>query len=383
MATGMKSWLSMGAVGMALVFVWTLPVPDEAPGRQELPAQTQRHLELQRAVARERAHLVRLDWIDSLNATLGAKKGASAIVRMPGDAMADSVRALEERLAVEIGRGGPPQATFGVFVTKPPPGGSSQHATQEPAHDEYYVGIHEGTPYCFVVRVDPREPSAVFASLRRGGMSFGRPRLGRPSVDLGPCSFVIKYGLPGQLVGQWLKAGSFSRGLDAEDDAGSDAYGRGYASAQYQSTMRNVSLAGQSCLRRDVARCSEIFLSPRTMEAGSIPLHLASVVPELWEGAAGQGYHLQFIENSMLSDLEREFGSERFARFWSSPSAVTEAFQSAFRVEPGLWLQRWGRFHYEEGPSGSDRVEAAAYAALLLLGSLLAVLGTVRRRSVA
>jgi hypothetical protein len=86
----------------------------------------------------------------------------------------------------------------------------------------------------------------------------------------------------------------------------------------------------------------------------------------------------------MFTELEREFGQERFGHFWSSHAEVTVAFEEAFGVPAGVWLQRWARSYYR--PDGfSLRAGFTNWASTIvaLLGAVAVVVGTVRRRRVA
>jgi hypothetical protein len=150
----------------------------------------------------------------------------------------------------------------------------------------------------------------------------------------------------------------------------------------WRSTLVGGSLRGQSCVRRELSSCAAIFLDPKYNQE-EIARYLTSAVPELWEVTGVHVHHLPGVEHQLLTDLEAEFGQDRFARFWTSSLAVPEAFEEAFGLAPDRWLQGWVRRHYFSGPSGAELVEAGAIAVVLLLGSIVAALRTVRRRSVA
>ena len=55
----------------------------------------------------------------------------------------------------------------------------------------------------------------------------------------------------------------------------------------------------------------------------------------------------------MLDQLEREFGSAAFARFWSSGAPMPQAFANAFGTSLGSWVQRWASDTYPS-PGSSD-----------------------------
>jgi hypothetical protein len=117
-----------------------------------------------------------------------------------------------------------------------------------------------------------------------------------------------------------------------------------------------------------------------------VAAQLAAAIPELWSMVEFErpGNHFQGIEQLMFTDLEREFGEERFRQFWTSDQDVVAAFQSAFRVSPGVWVQAWASRYYAtdlsvlEATIGNWGATVAA-----VLASLLAVSMIARRRSVA
>ncbi len=54
-----------------------------------------------------------------------------------------------------------------------------------------------------------------------------------------------------------------------------------------------------------------------------------------------------------MSDLEAEFGRDRFARFWTSDQSVEDAFAAAFDEPIGAWTMRWAQDRMGPQKSGS------------------------------
>jgi hypothetical protein len=94
-------------------------------------------------------------------------------------------------------------------------------------------------------------------------------------------------------------------------------------------------------------------------------------------------HHLGVIEPFLFQDLERQFGPERFARFWNSDADVSHAFEAAFDVAPGVWVRGWARSYYVKQPTVLAGFGHWAATIVTLLASLLAVSGVSRRRQIA
>jgi hypothetical protein len=379
MATGLKGWLGAVLLGMASIVVWVFPIDREGPAKQQHPPEVEHWGALLSDIALEREHLRRLTWLDSMTSALDANQSTPKVVMLvPASADAEAYEAFEGRLMDELGHFGERRADFGVFLTAPskPSPKPPYYPGWDHEHDEYYVGSHAGRAYCFVARLSANPTRA----LRNGG--WGGSRIFGPESILGPCGYVLRYGLPGPFLSEWLKTGSFSRGMNPPRRTVSRTAVRRDDDGRWKAKMVGGSLAGHSCVRREVSSCATIFLAPKATEEG-VALQLTAAVPELWEVAGVHTNHLQYIDNQMFAELEAEFGQDRFARFWSSGKTAPEAFEEAFGVAPGVWVQAWARGYYLSGVAASDRVEAAALAVVLLLGSFVSVLRTVRRRSVA
>ena len=84
-----------------------------------------------------------------------------------------------------------------------------------------------------------------------------------------------------------------------------------------------------------------------------------------------------------LSDLVVEFGTDRFAAFWTSEQPVPEAFTDAFGLSLSEWLQKWAVNQFGPIRNGPG-VPAPSYVLGIFL-SVVFVGGSmvvVRRRQV-
>ena len=218
----------------------------------------------------------------------------------------------------------------------------------------------------------------------------------RPSLEqaLAPCLLHAAFGQPGREIGKWLLATRYGAAGSNEwlRRPNSDAYGRGetpWATWHYPemdsfdpidspmfwflgatlggNTMRAYSMGGPAlrCLTGNLELCRRSALEPAVVFEGA-PDSLAWV-PDQFIARGGLLMPHQ-IGEWLLSDLIREEGREKFARFWSSDSPVAEAFHDAFGRELGAWVRAWAQRKWESG--GLHSGEAAGP---VLLGASLRI----------
>jgi hypothetical protein len=70
---------------------------------------------------------------------------------------------------------------------------------------------------------------------------------------------------------------------------------------------------------------------------------------------------------TLLWDLEREFGQNRFQGFWASEGTVDEAFRAAFQVPLAEWLVRWAQRGGETVPGNPVVPLNASLLSLMVL----------------
>jgi hypothetical protein len=220
------------------------------------------------------------------------------------------------------------------------------------------------------------------------------------NANLGVCSFAARYGLPGGNVFSWLKSGSYQRGARNPEQARilAERTARARERARNQvlvdalnnlsflnSVKWRYSLVVARCLAGRIESCEEHFLSPAIHPADAHMVRgLAEAVPELWVG--GRLPVESMDEEGMLTDLEAEFGRERFARFWTSELEVADAFRDAFGMSAGEWTYRWAAAHHPEA-TRQTRFGLASFGygsqtvVLILAALVVAVLSERRRRA--
>ncbi len=260
---------------------------------------------------------------------------------------------------------------------------------------------------------------------RDGRVGVGKGRL---EDALGPCTLLAGFGPPGPTLERWL-------GTTRYLAAGSTAWlsrsrsfidgGRGampwmaiYDYGSYdddwppiQGLMSTGSLAreiaqllsppyelgahGLRCTEGDVAACRRGVLDTTVISEAT-----RGLPPDLTYAWSLLDYPLNWTLGTprppgewWLSDLIRDQGREKFARFWTSSASFEQAFQVAFGEDLGAWTHRWSVRQWEnswfEKYSPSPRLLGATLKPswpLLALGwsgvALMLTAWVARRRQV-
>jgi len=389
MAPALKGWIGLTVGGCALISAWALPpsayVRREAPAR--LPEET-RAAALRTDVVRTRALIQRIRWMDSLPAlALATAQDGIAVGAPPGLADPATLAAIHALLGVELsdreeaGR----DVTMGYFVQ--PPGFAREGAYLPDARprQETYLGTLDGAPYCIQVLVQPNPVTPTRISTWRGSDGKRHSNLARA------CRLVALHGLPGPAVKAWLRTGALRfaerttpppplRGGD-EEPSGNRAFGR------REALWPDADLGLQRCMAGDRNACADQVLFPRrsALLGDLSDPRVARTLPSALGGVYDPATPPALTETAtyLLGDLEREYGAERFGRFWRSREDVPQAFEGAFGVPIADWTAGWVATHLGPVTPGPALPRQASIGTVLalLLGALAA--GAWHRRRTA
>lgn len=392
MAFGMKHWLGVVGVGVALVSILSLPpAPIARPPYRATVLPEAAHLTaVQKGLARVNATL-RVDRAVAafVPATLASPDGLTI---QGTDHVSDSLAAgIRARVQRELTAAGVTthDVALGVFVAGYPantlPGGY-------PGQTEFYWGARDGRAYCFAVV--PMGPRWERNRWEHEQISFERFV---PSV-LGPCELIAKYGLPGPTIARWLEGSGEALAATAVPLSGNEQA----AMVQQYAVMRRMqpeqrfgralavgffghSLASLRCWAREGTGCAALIEHPadfgfQVRDSSSLTSYL---VRHTALSAVDQG--LNFVPASVhfTADLAREYGDARFEAFWKADKPFAEAFESAFGVDLASWSLAYLSPVLPPTKAGPGVTLTAKLGTVLLLG-LAAILGTVwaRRRQV-
>lgn len=245
----------------------------------------------------------------------------------------------------------------------------------ESARAEFVTDSVNGQPWC--------------AAVHYGGSDreLGRyARFGRESerlLMLGPCAFYARYGAPGPGVNAWLRSGG-AEFADAPVDYVADEVRvrRTRKIFGMRSMHYGRSLLAESCLSGRDSACSQAVMQDQKRGWWS----KVEALQEAPTTFLRYHYPLEVFgkaDNTMVANLEKEFGADKFEKFWRSDKPVDQAFNAAFGVSLDAWVRTWGRARYGTEPSGPRMDFATLLLSLLSVGILMGIaLLIVQRRAV-
>jgi hypothetical protein len=372
----MRSWLAIVIGTSAAVAVSAIPpTAFEMPRPEQLPEQARLEA-LQLELIRGYWKLEARQWSEWVSA-LAVRSDPRHIAFGPptsGDVTPEGVadwertyvRALEELRPRDL------SVRFGVFWRS-----AADTRARSLAYRDgplLFAGMRDGLPYCFVVI------AYLYASdsdLRSSFEEYG----------LGPCRLYAQYGMPGTGIGDWLEAGAW--GFAARSEPAPDFRGLrdqvGTRTAVFGTARHPLAggnLAVQACLAGDAGACTRAVSEPALIgPVGPFEANVGNATSTAFdfENPASMQPPFSYLDDSLLADVESEFGQEAFARFWSSDQPVVTAFSNAFGVELGAWVLDWVESRtglYRAGPElplGSLWLSLLALAGLSAIGCASAI----------
>jgi hypothetical protein len=185
------------------------------------------------------------------------------------------------------------------------------------------------------------------------------------------CAFYDAFGNPGPQVGAW-------------EDTSKFAFARGLSFAPRDSTSIKLRRWGYDdyyygderfarCAANDLAACAAMIREPvisfywRFWRDASVPAPASSV--EWTERARG-------VNATMLDDMVRDIGPERFARVWQSPKSLDSAYFDATGESLAAWVHR--RAVSIDGPYHIGPLPTLTSAILTLLAILVSLMASAR-----
>lgn len=381
MAFRLKHWLAVVVLAFALIAVWRLPLDYASPNRVRARSAAElRYDSLTLALLQTRAALDQVRRARTLPAEALAVETDRVSVLVPERAGLDpdAVAALDARVHALVSalRTRDPRMVVG-YAYAPDSDQAAGFSVREVSRFEVYSGVEGGTPYCLYARV---ARLGVLRDLVRRDVE-----LSQPGTLLGPCVQYAKHGFPGPRIREWLERGGV--GMASAERLGPrppvpPAWQRSYMARLASAIqplegsayfVRGDAMQPERCLAGDAEMCASLFLRPdRVDRIGASDRAAAARSPAVW---AGRPHVWPFPADNeyLLSDLERQFGTEAFHRFWTSDRDVRPAFESAFGVDLGEWLLEW----LDEGPGIEPATPAptlsATFGSLLLISLMTGV----------
>ena len=382
MALGMKHWIAIAVLGVAIISVNQLP-PEAWNIQKAIPlSHEETHAKaLNAEVRRANDVLKRIRWADDFTAHLTAADRDEGFFVSSVGATVDALEGLREevrgRLAALPVRD--EHAVIGYYWVVRGQGSHPGVTTGGRNNAEYYVGALEGQPYCIILRSIPTALTGD-RSLRRRRVRTGEWVY---QAAMGPCRLVAQYGAPGGRITAWLEQGAlnFGNGIREAEGGGDYWYRRRgvFGAVRYLGPIQRVGF--DQCLAGMEDRCLALAFDPlpagRAYRSDDLAVAAASALT-----AVSRTTSFDFPGRYIFSDLEQEFGPDAFRHFWQSNQEVTKAFEAAFGVDMGKWLAGWTDRTFSGFRAGPKVTKSARFGGLftIMLFGLMAGLWNRRRK---
>lgn len=376
MALTIRRWLSLAAIlcGVAVIVLLREPAPSRRGNEDSALRQRESLAGQHVARAWERLRLAQL--LDSLRRTVPAPSaGASSRVIFARNLPPEATRALGVLLAIVApARPTTPRVPVDlVFLvdTAPGPSAAGRFGFGSAMRADYVLPGDSVRRCVVIARVrvmrtpDGRSARGSYSALLSPGV---RSRL------LGPCGFYEWFGMPGPTVSAWLGARGWDLALASSWKSAYPAWTPReywYSSSFLVPWSPNMRLrmatttAGYSCATGTVRVCDSLVASApraRPREFREAALWDGSVVSPAWSLDVDRqpwvwnwnSTQLGPRETTLLAEVARALGPDRFASFWATGRPLREAFREATGMGVGEWTADWAQRAYgrpEKGPA--------------------------------
>ena len=197
---------------------------------------------------------------------------------------------------------------------------------------------------------------------------------------LSPCAFYAAFGAPSPSIAHWLTGLRWTPARLAEWNEASPPWRPALAERVYNpmAPARNVdpterlrwlvAPSGLSCIAGEAGACEHILFEPRRIAVDSV--WRAHVVPASATDITDfyfmpRASTLGPADGSILSEMVRTLGRDRFKQFWLSPLSPLDAFKQASGEDADEWTHAWAKRMY--GPIDvQPRLSAAGMTAGLM-----------------
>jgi hypothetical protein len=176
--------------------------------------------------------------------------------------------------------------------------------------------------------------------VRLGGATPAHVDALRRQSLVGVCGFFAAFGLPGAGVRQWLEATDYRSARRSD-------WHVALAPAIDASTVYGIGAAGGRCLTGEPGACLDVLgvgqsdTGARSVTSGPPAFLLDGLSAVNAADRVRSRSELGNVEVELLMSAVREFGAERFGRFWRSDSAPDAAFATANGVALDTWTRQW------------------------------------------
>jgi hypothetical protein len=392
-------WLMLALGGMAILIASLFrDIPDRPDRVSPRTLAERRTVVAARHVtnAAERARVLHL--VDSTRASFGAAPSAQSRVRMD-DAMSRQLRTQMTAMVSRASLSRPAipvvPVDLAVVIDTVQRVRGSERLSFDGAIIGDYVLPHVPGERCFVLLrtkyVAGARPGYFFTRLNNADV---RSRV------LGPCAYYERFGMPGPAIDRWLRSQGWTFGLTSSWTSEPSVFGARSSAPNslidyffaISPAQRVTAPQGLRCASGDRESCVQALLVPTP------PNPMIDRRGRLWGGdvvSTQRGIDYDRDERwwvlprtlgprdmTVLSEMVRTLGEDRFAAFWTSQAEPAAAFRTATGMDIGEWTHQWAERVYGPQSRGPVVPVAGLVGSMLLLLIALGVgLLSARRRA--
>jgi len=199
---------------------------------------------------------------------------------------------------------------------------------------------------------------------------------------LSPCAFYAAFGAPSRSIRSWLDDLHWTPARLADWNEASSSWRPAFNPVSVESApsrdrvdqLRSyISPGGLSCVAGEREACRRVLFEPRHVSVDSA-WRAGVITPSVADASnfyrfAGPTM-LGPAQGSILSEMVRTLGRERFAQFWHSPLAAADAFKEAGGQDADSWTHAWAQRMY-----GVLNIQPAVSSNGLFAGIVLVAIG--------
>lgn len=391
MALTAGRWIAIALTGFLLASIVILgdaTIPEWRPSERDRLVERNRVAEsrLRRAAHQLRVLQLR-DSLTRIAATSAAPFAVDAAFNRSDRALIDSLVAhagAERSLAARI-----PASVFFVLDSVTEVSGHPRVSGSRGVLAIDYVLPDDSLRRCIVIaRVHAVTTRRLYEAELRSRISSERL--------LGPCGFYEHFGAPGQAIRRWLDDRGWQFAQRSPSNEPPIRWLDGLPDSSYRTridldyVMRS---SGRACAGGKDEACIESVLSrapaddrrnSMDLDAGILSTGYFNPFVHGDNGWLTRSWPMGAREWTLLADMARSLGPERFEQFWTSDLAPEQAFQAAAGVPMSTWTREWIETTYHPQAAGPALpAGATGFAALILIVALGLTIVAAQRRQMA
>lgn len=403
MALTFSRWLSLAALLCGVAAIAILREPKERSSNNDLNDFRRREYRAGAHLSNAAGSLRMLMIVDSLHRSIGRAPSAQSRVFFARN-FSPNVKRVLSGLADNAAASRPAQPRVPVDLV----------FVLDTAHDVRGAAV---PGYYGTLKMDyvlPPSTSSGRCMVIARVKEFSNPRMARGeyagllgdvarSLLLGPCGYYEWFGMPGPQIDRWLRNGGWDFGLVSAWDV---VYPKWQPHWPWYGDVESLLFSdwavrasttprGFGCLAGSIAACDSAVVAgpdPQADLMRNTQLWSSDILSTRFNVDFTEGWYwwrharaeLGPRERTILGEMARTLGPERFRRIWQSSQSFSDAFRAEAGTGVGEWTREWARRLYGDQSRGPRLPALSVLTGILLaLVAFGSALATVRRRQVA